>query len=163
MGTLLVASFWLAMIVAVPARLTWAVTASLLLVLAVLLRVYGSARIVVTEEWLIAGRARIERRFLGAVDPLDARQMRAQAGPRADASAYLLLRPYISTGVRVVLDDPHDPTPYWLLSSRRAARLAAVLGGLSSRQPANLDRSATHDCRRAAGRGLRGPRLRGSR
>lgn len=127
LGTLLIGTFWLAMIAVVPEPLTWTITALLLLLLAVLLRTYGSRKIVVTDTWLHAGRARIERRHLGAVVPLDPEQMRAAAGRDASARAYLLLRPYIATGVRVDIEDPQDPTPYWLLSSRRAAALATAL------------------------------------
>ena len=29
--------------------------------------------------------------------------------------------------VLIVLDDPEDPTPYWLVSTRRPAELAALL------------------------------------
>lgn len=134
-GTLLVGSFWLAMVVAVPEPLAWTVTALLLLVLVALLRMYGSSTIVVTDEWLHAGRARIQRRFLGSVDCLDAHQTRSLAGPEADARAYLLLRPYISTGVKITIDDPQDPTPYWLLSSRRASALAAALGDKTPSPP----------------------------
>ena len=127
LGTLLVGSFWLAMVVAVPEPLAWSIAAFLLVVLVILLRSYGSARIVVTDEWLHAGRARIQRTYLGAVEPLDARQMRAKAGPEASARAFLLLRPYISTGVRIMIDDPRDPTPYWLISTRHASALASTL------------------------------------
>lgn len=132
LGTLLVASFWLAMVVAVPEQLAWIITAFLLLVLVVLLRSYGAAKIVVTDEWLHAGRARIERRFLGAVEPLDAPRMRSQAGPEASARAFLLLRPYISTGVRIMIDDARDPTPYWLISTRHATLLASILNDASA-------------------------------
>ncbi|RYB89079.1 DUF3093 domain-containing protein [Nocardioides glacieisoli] len=126
--TVMVATFWLAMVVAVPEWLAWTVTALLLALMAVLLSSYGSPRIVVTDDWLSAGSARIERRFTGAVAALDAEAMRRQAGRDANARAYQLVRPYISTGVRVAIDDPSDPTPYWLLSSRRATELAAALG-----------------------------------
>ena len=51
----------------------------------------------------------------------------------ADARAFLLLRPYVKTAVRVDLEDPADPTPYWLLSSRRPEALAAALAGATGR------------------------------
>lgn len=125
--TVMIASFWLAMVVAIPEWLAWTVTALLLVVMTVLLRSYGSPRIVVTDQWLYAGSARIERRFTGAVSALDAQGMRRLAGRDANARAHLLVRPYISTGVRIAIDDPRDPTPYWLLSSRRTAELEAAL------------------------------------
>ena len=45
----------------------------------------------------------------------------------ADARAYLLLRPYRKKAVKVSLSDPADPTPYWLVSTRRPDALAAAL------------------------------------
>ena len=42
------------------------------------------------------------------------------------------LRPYLSRAVRIGIDDPADPTPYWLVSSRRPDRLAAALRGTGS-------------------------------
>ena len=124
---LMVATFWLAMTAAIPGPLPWYITGALVVLLIWLLRGYGSARIVVTDEWLQAGRARIERRYLGKVEVLDVAQMRAIAGPQADARAFLALRPYLAVGVRITLDDPRDPTPYWLVSSRHPLALAAAL------------------------------------
>ena len=71
--------------------------------------------------------SRIERKHIGASTVLDPEQMRLQAGRDARARAYLLLRPYISTGVRIDIEDERDPAPYWLVSSRRASALAAAL------------------------------------
>lgn len=124
---LMVASFWLAMIAAIPGPLPWYITGGLVAVLIWLLRWYGSARIVVTDEWFQAGRACIERRYLGEVEVLEAARMRAVSGPEADARAFLALRPYVTAGVRITLDDPRDPAPYWLVSSRRPRSLAAAL------------------------------------
>ena len=72
-------------------------------------------------------------RHLGAVQALDAEGARRAAGVEADARAYLLLRPYRKRAVRVEVSDPADPTPYWLLSSRRPDDLAEVLRTSSAR------------------------------
>jgi hypothetical protein len=50
-----------------------------------------------------------------------------EAGVDADARAYLVLRGYCGGAVKVEVDDPGDPTPYWLVSSRRPLQLAAAL------------------------------------
>ena len=50
----------------------------------------------------------------------------------ADARAYLLLRPYLSRAVMVPVDDPADPTPYWLVSTRRPDELVAALDAAAS-------------------------------
>lgn len=88
---------------------------------------YGSARLEVTDLELVAGRARIELSYLSAPRPLDAAATRERMGPGADARAYLLVRPYVPESVVVDVLDPRDPTPYWLVSSRRPARLAEAL------------------------------------
>ena len=126
-GTMLVATLWLALVVAVPLTLAWVVTGLAMAVLAALFLSYGAARISVADGVLSAGRAQITTDYVGAVTPLDPEEMRLQAGRDADARAFLLLRPYLKRGVRVDLTDPSDPAPYWLISSRRPDRLAAAL------------------------------------
>jgi len=79
------------------------------------------------DEWFQAGRARIRREFLAGVEALDTEDMRAARGRRLDARAYLCIRGWLPRGVKVLLRDPADPTPYWLVSSRRPDALAAAL------------------------------------
>ena len=131
-GTMLVATLWLAVVVATPPLVAWTVTALALAGLALAFVSYGSARVEVSAGRLQAGRARIGLEHVGEVTPLDAEAMRRLAGQDADARAYLLLRPYLKRGVRVEITDPADPAPYWLISSRRPDRLAAALMGSRS-------------------------------
>lgn len=131
-GTMLVATLWLAVVVATPPVVAWVVTALALAGLALAFLSYGSARVTVSDGRLHAGKARIDLRHVGEVTTLDADGMRRQAGQDADARAYLLLRPYLKRGVRVEITDPADPAPYWLISSRRPDRLAAALMGTRS-------------------------------
>jgi len=126
-GTMLVASLWLATVVALPPVASWLVAGSSLGLLVALLLGYGSARIEVAEGVLRAGRARIELAHVGDATPLDADAARRLAGVDADARAYLLLRPYLKRAVRVDITDPADPAPYWLLCTRRPDELAAAL------------------------------------
>jgi DUF3093 family protein len=130
-GTMLVATFWLAFVVATPGLIAWAATAVLLLVMVTLFLTYGSPRVEVADGWLRAGRARIAGEFLGEVSPLDAAETRRVAGPDADARAYLLLRPYLKRSVRVTISDDRDPTPYWLVSTRDPEHLAAAIRVIS--------------------------------
>ena len=44
----------------------------------------------------------------------------------ADARSYLLTRPYVKQLVRIEVNDPADPHPAWLVSTRHPRRLAAV-------------------------------------
>ena len=130
-GIMLVASLWLALVVAVPGPAAWVCSGLALALLAALLLSYGNARVSVEGGWLRAGRARIEGLHLGQVAALDPEETRRVAGPEVDARAYLLLRPYLKRAVRVEITDPADPAPYWLVSSRRPEELARAVRALS--------------------------------
>jgi hypothetical protein len=88
---------------------------------------YGSVRIRVVGEALIAGDARIPVSALGEAEVLDAEEARAWRTYKADVRAFLLLRAYIPTALRVEVTDPEDPTPYLYLSTREPERLAEAL------------------------------------
>jgi hypothetical protein len=53
-------------------------------------------------------------------------------GVGADPLAFVVQRPWVPGAVQVLLNDPADPTPYWVISSRRPTQLAAAL--LAARQ-----------------------------
>ena len=132
-GVMLLATFWLAFVVAIPGALPWVASGALGLLMVLALASYGSARLSVADGVFRAGRARIGVEHLGLAQPLDADATRLAAGPDADARAYLLLRPYLKRAVRVPVDDPADPAPYWLVGSRHPDALAAALN--ASRTP----------------------------
>ena len=137
-GVMLVASLWLAMIVALPAVLAWVLTGVALAGLAGLMLGYGSARIRVADGQLYAARARIEAKHLGRAEALDPGETVRVRGVDADARAWLLLRPYLKRAVKVRIADPDDPAPYWLLSTRHPTELAGVLNALVADRPRGL-------------------------
>ena len=126
-GTMFVATLWLAVLAATPEVFAWSVTAGAMAVLVALFVGYGRPRVSVDSTTFRAGRAHIPLDLVGPVTALDADGVRRQAGVEADARAYLLLRPYLKRGVRVDIADPADPTPYWLVSSRRPDALVSAL------------------------------------
>jgi len=73
------------------------------------------------------GRARLPVSVISGVDPVPATQRRAALGPQLDARAHLAIRSWVPSAVRIHLDDPRDPTPYWMVSTRHPERLAAAL------------------------------------
>ena len=81
----------------------------------------------VSGTQLRAGRARVPVQLLGQITVLDEAELRHAHGRGLDARAYLCVRAWIPTGLRVDLVDPQDPTPYWLVSSRRPQQLLAAL------------------------------------
>ena len=78
----------------------------------------------------------VELRVGGAHLPLDvaskaaivpATAKSAALGRQLDPLAFVQHRTWVKQMVIVVLDDPNDPTPYWLVSTKRPEALLAVL------------------------------------
>ena len=92
----------------------------------------ASIRITVNAGELAVGRARIELSYLSDAIPLDKQAASHRAGPGADARAFLVIRPYIAGAVEIALDDPDDPVPYWLISTRHPGQLASALSAAIS-------------------------------
>jgi hypothetical protein len=97
------------------------------LALVVVALVRTAVVVAVRDGELVVGRARVPLRLIGGVEVLDPAQMRRARSVELDARAYLCLRGWVPGGVRVRLDDPDDDTPYWLISTRSPARLAAAV------------------------------------
>ncbi len=76
---------------------------------------------------LHAGRVSMPVELLGGAKALDAPAMREAMGPGLSASAFVCHRAWLPTGVIVRVQDPQDPTPYWLISSRAPTRLVDAL------------------------------------
>jgi len=126
LGAALVGSVWGVLAVAVPG---WAAAGGGLLAATAVfcaLSAAGSVRVGVRDGEVVAGRAHVPVACCGDVTPLDADAARRAGGPDADANAFLLLRPWVATAVRVDIADAHDPTPYWLVSTRHPERFAAA-------------------------------------
>lgn len=125
--TMFLASVLIAFLVATPLPVALGVTAALSLLAGAVLIGYGRAEIEVDSGTLVAGRARIDLAFVGDPVGLDDDQTRAAIGVQADARAYLVVRPYLSESVKIPIEDPDDPTPYWLVMTRRRAALLSAL------------------------------------
>lgn len=112
-----------------PLAHTVGAVVGLLVAAATLAALVATAPVIeVADGRLRAGKAQIAVDLLGEVTTMDdAEAMRTALGPALDARAFVCLRAWARTGVRVELEDPLDPTPYWLLSTRRPQELAAAL------------------------------------
>jgi hypothetical protein len=72
--------------------------------------------------------ARLPLTVIAGVSVIDATARRDLLGVDAEPLAFVIQRPWIPGGVRIDLNDPDDPTPYWYVSSRHPAALATALG-----------------------------------
>jgi hypothetical protein len=83
--------------------------------------------ITLDSEELRIDRAHIEIKYLGSATVLDSQTMRLLRTRDADPAAYLAIRFWISKGIKITIVDPSDPTPYWLITSKRGEEIAALL------------------------------------
>ena len=72
-------------------------------------------------------QAHIEVKYLGGVEKLTSPQLRLLRTRDADPAAFLAIKFWLSTGVKITISDPRDPTPYWLVTSKRGEEIAALL------------------------------------
>lgn len=85
-------------------------------------------RVRVDSRGLQAARAVLPAACIGEVETVSAERIRELRGPGADGRLFVTLRPWAARGgVLVSVDDPVDPHPGWLVSSRHPERLAAAL------------------------------------
>lgn len=89
--------------------------------------IVASKTLSVEGDKLIAGRANIAAEHIGAITELDADELRVAIGRRLDARAFLVVNGWIHKGLKIEITDPEDPTPYWVITTRRPAELRAAL------------------------------------
>ncbi|HEX5493124.1 MAG TPA: DUF3093 domain-containing protein [Mycobacteriales bacterium] len=107
-------SDWIAFLVVLPlvvGLLTW----------------MGRVTVAVRDGELWISDAHLPARFIADAEALDEAGRRTMLGPHGDPAAFVVLRPWIRSAVVVTLDDPDDPTPYWLVSTRDPHRLVGCL------------------------------------
>jgi len=96
---------------------------------------YGSVRVRVDASGLHAGGALLEWPFAGEVIVHDRAATRHRLGAGADHAAWLLVRGFVPGSVEVGINDPADPHPYWLVSTRNPDGLAQAMADCRSISP----------------------------
>jgi hypothetical protein len=119
-----------------PGLRTWVPYAVLLPLAVVGLWWLGRIRVAVTDGELLVDDARLPLEFVSGATVLDTNAKRDLLGPYAERHAFVVQRPWIGRAVQVHLNDPDDPTPYWIVSSRHPEDLARVLMESVPRSPA---------------------------
>jgi hypothetical protein len=105
----------------------WVPFAVMLPLTVVALSWLGRIRIAVTADEFRVDDARLPLSVISDVVALDAEGKREVLGVAAHPLAFVVQRPWVRGAVQVVLDDPADPTPFWVVSTRDPVRLATVL------------------------------------
>ncbi|WP_448810216.1 DUF3093 domain-containing protein [Agromyces bauzanensis] len=126
------------MLVLAPVSLPAGIATGVILYLAVIGSLSLTAPVIEVQDGMLrAGRAEISLAHTGeAVAAFDS-DARIERGTGLDARAFLVIRGWVQPLVKVPITDPTDPTPYWLVSSRRPNELAAAING--SRRPGRAE------------------------
>jgi hypothetical protein len=83
---------------------------------------------------LRVGSAMLPAASIGSVEAVSADDIARLRGPGADARLFTALRPWSARdGVIITLDDPVDPHPAWLISSRNPERVVEALAQTTER------------------------------
>lgn len=78
-----------------------------------------------TELW--AGQAHLPASAISRSAEIPKTAKSAAMGRQLDPAAFVLHKGWVGPMVLVVLDDPDDPTPYWLVSCRHPERVLSAL------------------------------------
>ena len=108
-------------------QLVWLPYVILLPAVAAGLVALSRIRIEVSGGELRVDDAHIPVRFLTEINIVTGETKRELLGTLSDPLAFVIQRPWVSDAVRVALNDPADPTPYWIISTRRPADLARAI------------------------------------
>ncbi|MEO6881914.1 MAG: DUF3093 domain-containing protein [Mycobacteriaceae bacterium] len=120
---------WLPFLVTVPLTV-WALWSLGALVVSVETTDDGAATSVAAPSSvaeLRVGQAHLPVDVVTRVVVVPAATKRAALGRQLDPAAFVQHRTWVKTMVLVVLEDSEDPTPYWLVSTRRPQQLLEAL------------------------------------
>jgi hypothetical protein len=105
----------------------WVPFAVVLPVVVALMLWFGRIKVAVTDTEFLVDDARLPVSVIADVIALDAAGKRESLGVGAHPMAFVVQRPWIGGAVQVLLDDPADPTPFWVVSTRHPVELATAL------------------------------------
>lgn len=101
---------------------------------AVVALIGGAALIFLAQEEIICdgeelrvGKAHIGYQYCGEVSVLSRDEFLRARTREADPAAHLALLFWVSEGVKIEVNDPRDPTPYWLIATKKGNELKATL------------------------------------
>jgi hypothetical protein len=104
------------------------IAVGLILVMSIWAALFFLAPVIqVGSSHLTVARAKIPRNLLGNIEEIAKDQIFSERGPKLDPAAHKVFQGTVKTAIKISLNDPNDPTPYWIISTRKPAQLAEVL------------------------------------
>ena len=103
-------------------------TSALLLLIAI-----RSALVIeIDSKELRVGKAHIAIEYLENAMKLSIADMQKIRTRDADPAAYLGIRFWASSGIKIFVNDSRDSTPYWVISSKNGDALAKILNSVTN-------------------------------
>jgi hypothetical protein len=104
------------------------IAVGLILVMSIWAALFFLAPVIqVGSSHLTVARAKIPRNLLGNIEEIAKDQIFSERGPKLDPAAFKVFQGTVKTAIKISFNDPNDPTPYWIISTRKPAQLAEVL------------------------------------
>lgn len=76
---------------------------------------------------LRVGGAAIELQYLGEIEVLDRQTMQHFLREGFNPRGFYAMRFWVKTGIKISIVDRRDPTPFWIVSSKRATEIAQLI------------------------------------
>ena len=104
------------------------IAVGLILVISIWAALFFLAPVIqVGSSHLTVARAKMPRSLLGNIEEIAKDQIFSERGPKLDPAAHKVFQGTVKTAIKITVNDPNDPTPYWIISTRKPAQLAEVL------------------------------------
>jgi hypothetical protein len=88
---------------------------------------FSSPVLLCNGETFSARNAEIPMKLLGKATVIEREKQFEELGRNLDARAWLCIQASVKQLVKIEIQDPKDPTPYWLVTTRRPAELVALI------------------------------------
>ena len=91
------------------------------------LLIFRAPTIELSNLKLKVGRVGIFRNLIGRAEVISKDRIFLERGPNLDPGAHKVFQGSVKTAIKIAILDPEDPTPYWLISTRKPDKLAEHL------------------------------------
>ena len=96
------------------------------------LGLFAAPTLKLTKESLSIGKVQIPSKLIKSVTSIEPAAQQSEKGPKLHPAAYIRFQVGVKGLLKIELNDPSDPTPYWLISSRNPELVAKKFADLVS-------------------------------
>lgn len=126
-------TFWLTLAPFNP--LLGSIAGGIVTFLCLVLMVVNSPIVSISNRWVRVGKAAIDPSYIGHARVITPQNRRSETGISLDARAFIRLQPSVKGLIRLEIEDPKDPVPYWLFSSSQANQFVECLNSIREHKP----------------------------